>query len=530
MNDRAIALAVRGVEVAEAGPNDARAANAFVGTTRRRAASWRRHVQLAGDEAQDIRVGRSFEVASKVEVLSRLVAKKMRQHSCGVVAVNPVGVKGLFGDLCDALFDAVDEPLSPGAVDACEAKGGATALAYEGFGFEEASRDEALRGDGRGLVNPRAVPLLLDARRSDEENVRRAVGGEDVSQPVHIGAAVRVVASSTGARRIHDGVEGESAEGPAQSRQREEVCLHKLRAAGGRRRTPQRRDLVSTLHQHCRQGTPDVATSCDQNLHFVRRSLGHISESARFSGIPGEIDVIHRVRLLFRLGCRIPVLAQDRRANARTRRERVILPLVQRIGVMALWVLVACASGTTDVNTGRTDAGDRPDVRIPGSDGAVMDIRMGTDAGTPCVDDSYPDACNLAESVTMMTGDVLNIEGFLPTLSGADWFLIEFPPMSGPNMQGMGTPSIVLDGDSTMVIEVRDGCDATLPVSCGEGSAREATSYSFVDDQSMPGEADGDGSDTFTTRDVPWPETLAVRVGRRGGPANCDAYTLTISR
>ena len=160
-----------------------------------------------------------------------------------------------------------------------------------------------------------------------------------------------------------------------------------------------------------------------------------------------------------------------------------------------------------------------------------MDVRVAPDTGGTCTDDTHPDECNLATPVVVMTGDEPTvIEGLLPTLSGADWFSIEFPPMSGPNMQGMGTPSILLSGDSTMVIEVRDSCEATLPVTCGEGSAREAVSYSFLDDQSMPGEADGDGSDTYTTRDTPWPETLVVRVGRRGGPAGCEPYTLTISR
>lgn len=203
---------------------------------------------------------------------------------------------------------------------------------------------------------------------------------------------------------------------------------------------------------------------------------------------------------------------------------------------MTLSLLVACASGTNNTgNTGRNDGGAR-DVRIspdtPGTDAQVESDTGGggTDAGATCTDDTFPDECNLAEAVTIMTGDMLNIEGFLPTLSGADWFVFSFPPMSGPNMQGMGAPTIMLDGDSTMVIEVREGCESTVPVSCGEGSAREATSYSFVDDQSMPGEADGDGSDTFTTRDVEWPENLAVRVGRRGGPASCEPYTLTITR
>ncbi len=202
--------------------------------------------------------------------------------------------------------------------------------------------------------------------------------------------------------------------------------------------------------------------------------------------------------------------------------------------MLGIFLLAGCASGTNGPGPGRTDSGRRdagPGLDAPGQDVTVRrDAAGGTD-GSSCMDDTHPDECNLAAPMMVMTGDAPTvIMGFLPTLSGADWFAVNFPPMSGPNTEGMGSPSIVLEGDSTMIIEVRDGCDATLPVVCGEGNAREATSYTFLDDQSMPGEADGDGSDTYTSRDTPWPETLVVRVGRRGGPASCAPYTLTISR
>ena len=156
---------------------------------------------------------------------------------------------------------------------------------------------------------------------------------------------------------------------------------------------------------------------------------------------------------------------------------------------------------------------------------------FGTDTGGgTCTDDTHADECTGSLVTTLRAGDApVVIEGVLPTLSDSDWFTIEIPPDSMTTMQGVGTASLVLDGDATTVMEIRDSCDATLPLACGEGvsTAREITEYTFVDDQGMPDEP---GAESYSTRDVPWPSFLVVRVGRRGGPATCMPYTLTVSR
>ncbi len=204
---------------------------------------------------------------------------------------------------------------------------------------------------------------------------------------------------------------------------------------------------------------------------------------------------------------------------------------VLRLQTFACLLLLGCASGSS----GATDSGPRVDTGFrrdsgPRVDGGGPGTDAGNDAGVTCEDDSYADDCSEATALAMLNGgEPMMVEGVLPTLSDVDWFAVEFPPESMGNMQGQGMPSLQLEGDSVTVMDIRERCDASLPVVCGEGSAREATSYSFVDDQAMPGEA-GDGSDTYTTRDVQWPTVLYVRVGRRGGPATCDPYTLTISR
>ncbi len=160
------------------------------------------------------------------------------------------------------------------------------------------------------------------------------------------------------------------------------------------------------------------------------------------------------------------------------------------------------------------DTGGRSDTGGPGDSGDIM-----------CVDDEVPDGCEDALDLGSVDVGAMTVNtGKLPMLSDEDWYTVAFPPL-GSGGAGGGSPTVALAGDSTMVFEVRATCGAS--VACGEGSPREITSYTFVDDQSTgtdPGEGD------FSTRDIPWPETLLIRVSRRGGPVNCDDYTLTISR
>ena len=91
------------------------------------------------------------------------------------------------------------------------------------------------------------------------------------------------------------------------------------------------------------------------------------------------------------------------------------------------------------------------------------------------------------------------------------------------SMAGGGSSRVELvSPDAIMVMEVRMRCGAAL--ACGDSTARELLQWSFTDDQSMVGE------NAYTTRDVPWPERVYVKVSRRGGPAGCDDYFLRISR
>ncbi len=180
--------------------------------------------------------------------------------------------------------------------------------------------------------------------------------------------------------------------------------------------------------------------------------------------------------------------------------------------------LSACAQGVN----GGADGGGRGD----GSRGDTgRDAGGGSDTGEPCIEDSHPNMCALATNLgSFAVGAAeMTVVGNLPAVSDQDWFRVQFPPESMPMMPGGGMPSVSLDGDSTMILDIRPSC-GTGSVSCGEGSSMNMTSYSFVDDQSMPGET------MYSTRDVPWPAELWIRVARSGGPVSCADYTLTISR
>lgn len=171
------------------------------------------------------------------------------------------------------------------------------------------------------------------------------------------------------------------------------------------------------------------------------------------------------------------------------------------------------------------------------------------DSASPCVDDMHPDNCEMAVDLgELAEGGETEATGFLPMLTDEDWFLVAFPsrepsfadagvPDAGTgdgggvgdaglplNLAGGGAPNIELVADdATMVIEVRLRCGAAL--ACGDSTARELTSWSFVDDASEEA-----GSGAYSTRDVAWPESVYVKVSRRGGPVTCEGYTLRITR
>lgn len=137
--------------------------------------------------------------------------------------------------------------------------------------------------------------------------------------------------------------------------------------------------------------------------------------------------------------------------------------------------------------------------------------------------------CDVATDLGAIdVGGMMTVTGTLPTLSDEDWFTVDFPPLNMPNSFGGGMPQVELSGDATMVFEVRTSCMASF--SCGEGVPRELTSFTFVDDQSFAVDPPAEPPNEYSTRERPWPEVLKIRVGRRGGPATCDSYTLTVSR
>jgi hypothetical protein len=128
--------------------------------------------------------------------------------------------------------------------------------------------------------------------------------------------------------------------------------------------------------------------------------------------------------------------------------------------------------------------------------------------------------------------EVLSEAGVLPAREDEDWFGVAFPPTNMPNTFGGGEPRIELvmnEGDQFR-LEVRSTCAATLACGSGTGGARDIGEWSFTDDQVLDGGAPADGAALYSTRDVPWPERLSVRVHRATGAANCGQYQLRVSR
>lgn len=198
------------------------------------------------------------------------------------------------------------------------------------------------------------------------------------------------------------------------------------------------------------------------------------------------------------------------------RRLRVGLPGMVSATVMELvrcsllvvplcWCLAfagACAQGG-DVPTGRGDGGP---VGGGCTDGHGASCDSPVDLGT-------------VEPGATVVSPVAGLRG-----SGAAlWYLLRFPAMSAEmEMDGAGEIRIALtrnDGD-VYAFDVMMSC--TEVGACGGGDVTEAqglSMYSFRDDP----------EETVTTRDVPWPEEVRVRVFRTGS-SGCPSYQLQISR
>jgi len=183
-------------------------------------------------------------------------------------------------------------------------------------------------------------------------------------------------------------------------------------------------------------------------------------------------------------------------------RSRSIVVAAVVVVPLALGGLAGCGGG---------DGGDDD---VSGEPQCAADESVGPDSAIPVV-----------------PGDM--IDGYLCPREDEDWYVVDIPSgfaidggvPDGGTMQGGGMPRVELvSGDATMVMEIRMRCGAAL--ACGDSTARELLEWSFVDDQ---GSVDG-GTAGYTTRDVPWPERVYIKVSRKGGPASCEDYTLTITR
>lgn len=206
-------------------------------------------------------------------------------------------------------------------------------------------------------------------------------------------------------------------------------------------------------------------------------------------------------------------------------------PSVSLSLVAGLTLALGCARG----GAGEPDSGrNRPG---PGASDAGRDA--GRDSGRPLVCDEvgYASSCPSAtELEPLMPGDRLESEVHVIRRGANQWVRIDFPiaspevPDGGtPTMAGTGQPRVrfARNDDDVYRVEVRTSCVAVA--SCGEGGtegrATSLTEWSFADEPAMSLEGPGQ----FSTRDVPWPTRLYVRIYPRVDPG-CAAYQLEISR
>ncbi len=197
----------------------------------------------------------------------------------------------------------------------------------------------------------------------------------------------------------------------------------------------------------------------------------------------------------------------------------------------ALALLAACAQGNTVPADG---SGLRRDGSATGRDGGMTPPRDGGGPGTPCTDEGHSSLCATPTDLgTLMPGEeVLSDPGVLPARDDEDWFGVHFPAVNMPNMFGGGEPRVELamnDADQ-FKIEIRSTCSATIACGSGVGGSRDIDEWSFVDDQVLDGGAPADAAVLYSTRDVPWPADVFIRVYRTTGAATCGHYQVRVSR
>lgn len=175
--------------------------------------------------------------------------------------------------------------------------------------------------------------------------------------------------------------------------------------------------------------------------------------------------------------------------------------------------------------------GAGPETVIRGTDdGSVVRRDGGTpavDAGPMCTDDRAGTTCATALSLgasIAVGGMAMSDMAVIPIAGGGDWYSVTFEPSATAMTPGGGTPTIAfaVNEEDAFRFDVLTACGT--PATCAMGMSTELTSYSFTDDQSMPGDMQ------WTTRMNDWPSTLTIRVHRTTPGASCASYRLTVSR
>jgi hypothetical protein len=154
--------------------------------------------------------------------------------------------------------------------------------------------------------------------------------------------------------------------------------------------------------------------------------------------------------------------------------------------------------------------------------------------GCECQDDNNAQACGSAVNINVATAGMATVTGkVVPANVPAspdygDWFNLTFPPAAG-SAPGGGTPTVSISpADGTFLFEIRASCTAGAPpLGCGPGGPPSATgllTWDFTDNAATP------GPNAWTSRAVPWPSPVYIRVYRTTPGLSCAGYTLTITR
>ncbi len=167
--------------------------------------------------------------------------------------------------------------------------------------------------------------------------------------------------------------------------------------------------------------------------------------------------------------------------------------------------------------------------RLASCPSGMYDVDADYTNGCECTDDGSGNTCGAALTLGNLGVGASATHNGVIIPGQEDWFTVGFSASGRGSSQGAPTISVAHSGGGAnpFRLEVAPACGGT-PFSCGEGGmAGAVTSYSFRDNQSLPGARQWSGPHS-----VAWPSTVMIRVTRTDAATTCSAarYTLTVSR